>query len=111
MTAIFQTSYCLNCSHLQVPVVYNMTQEYFVKHHAYNGRPVLFKGGVKHWSALETFSYDYFKEVYDEEALLEFDNKECQFFGYKTNFRTLEDVFRMSKKRQMFKKDQWYIGW
>ena len=50
-------------------------------------------------------------QVYDDDALREFDEKPCQFFAYKTNFRTLEDVFSMSKKRAALKKDQWYVGW
>ena len=44
-------------------MVYDMTQEYFMKHHAYTGVPVLVKGGAKHWSALELFDYKYFKKV------------------------------------------------
>ncbi|XP_066917836.1 uncharacterized protein [Clytia hemisphaerica] len=103
---------CSVCNGIsEVPIAYNMTKEYFIKHHAYSGVPVLIKGGVKHWSALETFDYKYFKQVYDDDALREFDDKPCQFFAYKTNFRTLEDVFSMSKKRAALKKDQWYVGW
>ena len=53
----------------------------------------------------------FFLQVYDNKALDEFESKPCQFFAYKTNFGTLEDVFTMSKKRAALKKDQWYIGW
>ena len=52
-----------------------------------------------------------YKQVYDDKALDEFDSKPCQFFAYKTNFGTLEDVFKMSKIRAALKKDQWYVGW
>ena len=89
-----------------------MTREYFLKHHAYSGRPVLVKGGASDWSALKIFSYDYFKLLYDKmEAYTENDDLGCQFFPYKTNFITLKQVFRMSKKRAALQKDQWYIGW
>jgi len=95
-----------------VPIVYNMTEEYFIKHHAYTGAPVLVKGGAANWSALKIFSYKYFKLLYEKlDALKENDDLGCQFFQYKTNLANLEQVFRMSKKRAALKKDQWYIGW
>ena len=89
-----------------------MSREYFMKHHAYTGTPVLVKGGAANWSALEVFSYKYFKKLYSQgDSLQQFVDMKCQFFAYKTNFRTLADVFSMSKKRAALKKDQWYIGW
>lgn len=94
-----------------MPIYNNMTKDYFLKHHAYTGIPALIKGGAQKWSALKKFGYNYFKKIYDEEALDAFDDKECQFLGYKTNFQTLYHVFKMSKKRASLKKDQWYIGW
>ena len=70
------------------------------------------KGGAGNWSALNMFSYKYFKLLYNKlDALKENDDLGCQFFPYKTNFASLEDVFKMSKKRAALKKDQWYIGW
>lgn len=89
-----------------------MTQERFIKEYAYSGIPVLVKGGASHWPALETFSFKYFKKLYIRmKALEKFEERQCQFFSYKTNLRTLRDVFEMSKKRAALKKDQWYIGW
>lgn len=89
-----------------------MTRDYFLEHHAYTGSPVLIKGGASNWTALQLFSYEYFKLLYDKlEAYEENDELGCQFFYYKTNFRKLKQVFRMSKKRAALKKDQWYIGW
>ena len=83
-----------------------------MRHHAYTGIPVLIKEGAKNWSALETFSYDYFKKLYMKKSVIEqLENEDCSFFGYKTNFGSLYQVFKMSKKRAALKKDQWYIGW
>ena len=41
------------------------------------------------------------------------DNKGCQFFPYRTNFDTLQDVFNMDPDRAAFKPgtEPWYIGW
>ena len=89
-----------------------MTQEYFLKHHAYTGRPVLIKGAVSNWTALKVFSYKYFKKLYSKlEALEENEELGCQFFSYKTNLYSLKQLFSMSKKRSELKKDQWYVGW
>lgn len=89
-----------------------MSKEYFFRHHAYTGIPALIKGGAKNWSALHVFNYQYFKKLYSKgDALETFEENGCSFFGYKTNFRTLKHVFKMSKKRSELKKDQWYIGW
>lgn len=83
-----------------------------MEHHAYTGSPVLIKGGAENWTALNIFSYEYFKLLYEKlEASEENDELGCQFFPYKTNFKTLKHVFQMSKKRAALKKDQWYVGW
>lgn len=81
-----------------------------MKHHAYTGVPILVKGYAKHWSALNVFSYRYFRKLYNKINAYD-ENEECQFFPYKTNFNSLEQVFQMSKKRAELKKDQWYVGW
>jgi len=100
---------CNRCSNVtEVPIVDHLSQEFFMKHHAYTGVPVLAKGYARNWSALDVFSYDYFKSVY---ANLSSDDLECQFFPYKTNFVLMEQVWQMSQKRAELKKDQWYVGW
>lgn len=106
-------SNCKICENVnKVPIVHNMTQDHFLKYHAYTGAPVLVKGGAANWSALKVFGFKYFKLLYEKlDALSENDELGCQFFPYKTNFATLEQVFKMSKKRAALKKDQWYVGW
>ena len=89
-----------------------MTKENFMQNFAYTGVPVLIKNGTGNWTALRIFGYKYFKTLYTKlNALDDFDDLGCQFFGYKTNFKTLRHVFMMSKKRAALKKDQWYVGW
>uniref|UniRef100_A0A069DMI1 Cupin like domain containing protein n=1 Tax=Clytia hemisphaerica TaxID=252671 RepID=A0A069DMI1_9CNID len=96
----------------EVPIVQNMTRQHFLQNFAYTGTPVLIKGGAATWPALNTFSYKYFKRLYtDMNAFEDFETYRCQFFEYKTNLRSLRDVFKMSKRRAALKKDQWYIGW
>ena len=89
-----------------------MTREYFIKHHAYSGVPVLIKNGTGNWTAHRLFGWRYFRKLYAKlKAFDENDELGCQFFPYKTNFRTLKQVFKMSKARANLTKDQWYVGW
>lgn len=68
--------------------------------------------GTKGWTAEKSFSFDYFKGVYGPNSpALDSQDSNCQFFPYKTNFRTLKEVFNMSKKDAEMKGKPWYIGW
>ena len=71
----------------QVPMVYNITQEYFMKHHAYSGIPVLVKGGAKHWSSLQLFDFKYFKKASCK--LIWIFN---QLYSFYRNMRSLEQL-------------------
>ena len=61
---------------------------------------------------MNVFSFKYFKNLYDKyEDAYEVQETSCQFFPYKTNFGSLEEVFLMGKRRAAFKGKPWYIGW
>ncbi|XP_057306511.1 bifunctional arginine demethylase and lysyl-hydroxylase psr-1-like isoform X1 [Hydractinia symbiolongicarpus] len=104
---------CSFCDSLtQIPVIENVSKDYFLNHHAYTRVPVLVKNAVSNWSALTMFTFRYFQKLYDKlEAYDENEDMGCQFFPYKTNFKSLKQVLHMSKKRSELQKDQWYIGW
>lgn len=106
---------CSMCSSLtQVPVEHNISAHDFLKKYAYSAVPVLIKNATTNWSAMETFSYNYLKEIYlSTDGALEAVEEECQFFPYKTEFKTLEDAFNISAERASFKEGEepWYIGW
>lgn len=59
------------------------------------------------WTATETFSFSFFKSLYDGE------DANCQFFPYKTEFKSLQDVFDMSASRSLLEEGTkpWYVGW
>ena len=100
----------------QVPTVDGdtFTKEKFLKDYAYNGIPLLIKGGAKNWTALDTFSFNYLKELYEQtDGALEAVEFDCQFFPYKTSFLTLAEVFNMSEARSRIAEGekQWYVGW
>ena len=87
-----------------------MTRQYFMKHYAYSSVPVVIKNGTGNWTALRVCGWPYFRKLYAK--LKAFDENEdlgCQFFPYKTDFRSLKQVFRISKERANLEKD--YVGW
>ena len=97
----------------EVPRFESITREEFLKNYAYTGRPLVVTGGTRNWTAMKVFNFNYFKKLYTkyEDAFDVQEQGSCQFFAYKTEFGSLEDVFLMSKKRAALKGKPWYIGW
>lgn len=95
-------------------ILRNVTREEFAQY-AYLGQPMLVKGGCQNWTALNVFSYDFFKQLYNEiPGAYQSVEEECQFFPFKTEFLQLDDVFKMPESRaKMLSPDEktWYIGW
>ncbi|XP_038067685.1 uncharacterized protein LOC119737419 [Patiria miniata] len=106
---------CELCRNLTaVPVYESITPAEFVAKHAYNIRPALVTGATITWTAMETFSFDYFKELYGSHPdALRAVEEECQFFPYNTEFISLEDAFQMSPERAALNdgEKKWYFGW
>ena len=98
----------------EVDRVSGIKPELFEAKYAYNGHPVVITDATKSWSAIDTFSFDFFKSIYpkDSPALMNIEQN-CQFFPYKTSFQTLGEVFNMSSDRAQMKdgSQPWYIGW
>ncbi|KAL3876866.1 hypothetical protein ACJMK2_034649 [Sinanodonta woodiana] len=96
------------------PVEKEISQERFLEKYAYTSIPVLIKDATKNWTAMSTFSYHFFKELYSNtNGSLKLVEEECQFFPYKTEFETLADAFNISEARARFEPGErnWYIGW
>ena len=106
---------CKMCRGLtSVDRVENITPEQFEAKYAYTGRPVLIVDATKNWTALQTFSFDFFKNIYSEDSpALHNQERNCQFFPYKTSFGSLSEVFNMSQEQSKHKvgTKPWYIGW
>lgn len=103
---------CRNLYH--VPIEYEISVDDFSKKYAYTAVPVLIKDATKNWTAMNTFSYDFLKELYvNTSDAFEVTEEECQFFPYKTDFETLEEAFNMTDDRAHFKEGEetWYFGW
>lgn len=97
----------------EVPRFDSITRDEFLKDFAYTGRPLVVTGATRNWTAMDVFNFNYFKKLYNkyEDAYDVQEQGSCQFFAYKTDFGSLEDVFLMSKRRAALKGKPWYIGW
>ena len=106
---------CKMCRGLkQVQRVSKITPEMFEENWAYSSVPVVITDAMKNWTAPQTFSFYFFKDIYaDGSAALRNTEEKCQFFPYKTSFQNLAEVFNMSKARAELKAGvaPWYIGW
>ena len=94
------------------PRLTNLTTDEFIRNHAYTARPILVVGAVSNWSALEVFSYDYFKSLYlKSPQSLDEDNDSGQFFAYSSNIHDLKDLFSLPSEVATMETEKWYIGW
>lgn len=73
-------------------------------------KPLVVVDGTKDWSSIETFNFDFFKKLYEDNRETK---DECQFFPYKTEFKSLREALNMSSARSRLEPgtESWYIGW
>ncbi|XP_033733589.1 uncharacterized protein LOC117322749 isoform X2 [Pecten maximus] len=99
---------CQICENLlSVPMETNISTEEFIRKYAYTAVPVLVKDATRLWTAMDTFSFRFFRDLYKSvNGSLDAVEEECQFFPYKTEFETLEDVLNMTEDRADFKEGE-----
>ena len=94
--------------------VSQLSREKFEQYYAYSGRPVVVTDAMTNWSAVGTFNFEFFRDIYsaDSPVLLE-GARHCQFFPYRTSFKNLSEVFHMGDDRVKMTDgaEPWYIGW
>lgn len=70
--------------------------------------PVVIQDATEQWSALNEFTVDFLKKIYIEtDGSLSYHDSNCQFFPYKTSYKSLADAFNNITADQL----DWYIGW
>ncbi|XP_046993418.1 uncharacterized protein LOC124605642 [Schistocerca americana] len=97
----------------EVLVFHNITREKF-KNYAYSSRPMLMKGAASKWPAMRTFDYHFLRDLYQRiDGAYESVEDECQILTFKTEFKTLEEVFSMPESRVKLEVGEkpWYVGW
>lgn len=104
---------CSECAGVTgVHRVVELSHEDFLEKYAFSMQPVLIKDGQNGWTAKDTFTFDFFRNVYSEgSGALDKVNNECQFFPYSTEFKNLGEMLNMSKDRVEGKEKPWYVGW
>jgi hypothetical protein len=96
-----------------VLVLPNLTREEFQRH-AYSYRPMIVKGAALDWPAIRTFSFDFFRNLFEgTEGSYESIDEECQFLNFNSEFHDLRGVFDMPRSRVTLADGEkpWYIGW
>ncbi|CAG9865353.1 unnamed protein product [Phyllotreta striolata] len=82
----------------------------FYQKYTKRGKPVVITDATQDWPAIQSFTFDFFKTLYEST-----DNagENCQFFPYRTEFRSLAEVFRMPAARAALAPGErpWYVGW
>ncbi|XP_046663604.1 uncharacterized protein LOC124356569 [Homalodisca vitripennis] len=97
----------------EVLMLPNITREEFFTY-AYSYKPILVKGAAKHWPAAKSFSFSFFKSLFENiDGAYESTEEDCQFLTFKTDFLSLRDVFAMPQSRVTLQEGEssWYIGW
>jgi histone arginine demethylase JMJD6 len=71
---------------------------------------LIVRDALVNWTAVQYFSFDFFKELYlhNLSRVSGYYSDRCQFFPYKTEFRNLREALSMSEQR---KSQPWYFGW
>lgn len=104
---------CNECANVtEVHRVDNLSHEKFLERYAYSMQPVIVTDSQSGWTATNTFSFDFFREVYSNGSkALERVDSECQFFPYQTELNTLSEALSMNKDRVEGRGEPWYVGW
>lgn len=103
--------FCENVT--EVDRIANTSPDEFERTYAYTGRPVIITDATATWTALDTFDFWYFKELYDEARKRTDKLVNCQFFPYKTEFKSFSEAMNIPKERVDYEPgtDPWYFGW
>lgn len=101
---------CLDVT--EIDKVKNISQNQFELNYASKMKPVVVIDGTRNWAPIKTFDFDFFKDLY-QDVKGDTIKHECQFFPYKTEFKSLTDALNMSVPRSKLEPgtESWYIGW
>lgn len=104
-------NFCENVT--EVDRIANISPDEFERKYAYTGIPVIVTDGTSTWSSLKTFDFWYFKEIYEEARKRTNKPMNCQFFPYKTGFKSFSEAMSIPVERVNYEPgtDPWYFGW
>lgn len=102
---------CINVS--QIDKVEDISALTFYEKYSKKAKPLVVNDGAVTWPALKFFGFNFFKNLYRSIDLKRNSRGNCQFFPYKTEFKSLKEVFEMRTKRSNLAPGEksWYVGW
>lgn len=104
-------NFCANVT--EVERIANISPDEFERKYAYSGLPVIVTDATSTWTASKTFDFWYFKGIYDEARKRTNEPMNCQFFPYKTEFKSFYEAMSIPKERVNYEPgtQPWYFGW
>ncbi|KAL1492758.1 hypothetical protein ABEB36_010962 [Hypothenemus hampei] len=109
-----QPEYCEICVDVyKVDKISSISPTEFLENYVKKVHPVVVTDGAVNWSARSIFNFKFFKEYFHKFEIKKHSDKNCQFFPYHTEFRSLREAFNVSESRALSneKEKPWYIGW
>ncbi|XP_001842132.2 uncharacterized protein LOC6031319 [Culex quinquefasciatus] len=104
---------CNFCAGIRsVPRVSNVDPDDFERRYAYGAGPVIVTDATANWTAPEVFDYWFFGKIYETYGTRR-GAARCQFFPYKTGFRSLQEALSLEEARVNYEPgtEPWYFGW
>ena len=70
----------------------DMTKELFENRYDFSGRPVLVKNVTAHWTAMQEFNFEFFRDLYEDlqSPVLDNEDPDCQFLSWGFNFENVQ---------------------
>ncbi|XP_066262532.1 uncharacterized protein [Euwallacea similis] len=97
----------------EVDKIVNVSPTAMLQKYIKHSHPVVITDGASNWAAKSQFNFNFFKKLLDSVDINESKDRNCQFFPYETEFKSLNEVFNMTTERALMKEGEipWYIGW
>lgn len=89
----------------EVPKLADVDPIEFEREFLERNRPAVITDAIakQNWSAMHQFTFDYFRQLFAG-----YESATCQFFPYKTEFKSVDEFFTMNQSRFQL---PWYVGW
>lgn len=103
--------FCQNVA--EIVRVANIASIEFEQNFAYNARPIISTDATVNWTASHVFDFRYFQRLYHSVDDSSDDEMHCQFFPYKTEFKSLREALSIPEERVNYEHgtQPWYFGW
>ena len=83
---------CQNVTKIDTIDISDIDYELFMERYAYTGRPLLVKNATYYWEAMDTFDFEFFRDLFEDlhSPVLENIDEDCQFFAW--DFKEFNNV-------------------